>query len=50
MGARLLKIPEDVVASLRMPPDEIEDELHKSLALVLYPQGSGPLWHDSPAV
>jgi predicted HTH domain antitoxin len=39
MGARSLKIPEDVVASLRIPPDELEDELHKELALVLYQRG-----------
>ncbi len=39
MGARLLKIPEDVVASLRIPPDELEDELHKELALALYQRG-----------
>jgi predicted HTH domain antitoxin len=39
MGARLLKIPEDVVASLRIPPDELEDELHKELALALYKRG-----------
>jgi len=39
MGARLLIIPEDVVASLRIPPDELEDELHKELALALYQRG-----------
>jgi predicted HTH domain antitoxin len=39
MGARSLKIPEDVVASLRIPPGGLEDELHKELALVLYQRG-----------
>ena len=38
-GVRLLIIPEDDVASLRIPPDELEDELHKVLALALYQHG-----------
>jgi hypothetical protein len=38
MGVRSLKIPEDM-ASLRIPPDELEDELHKELALALYQRG-----------
>ena len=39
MGARSLKLPEDVVASLRIPPGGLEDELHKELALALYQRG-----------
>lgn len=39
MCARLLKIPEDVEASLRIPLGGLEDELHKELALALYPRG-----------
>jgi predicted HTH domain antitoxin len=39
MGACVLKIPEDIVAALRIPPDEVEDELHKELALALYQRG-----------
>ncbi len=39
MGARMLKIPEDIVAALRIPPNEMEDELHKELALALYQRG-----------
>lgn len=39
MGARVLKIPEDIVAALRIPPDEIEGQLHKELALALYQRG-----------
>lgn len=39
MGARVLKIPEDIVAALRIPPDEIEEQLHKELALALYQRG-----------
>ena len=43
MGARLLKIPADVVSSLHIPSEELEDELHKELhkelALALYPRG-----------
>ena len=39
MGARSLKIPEDVVASRHIPPDELEDVLHKELALALYQRG-----------
>ena len=42
MGARVLKIPEDIVAALRIPPDEVEDELNKELALALYQRGMLP--------
>ena len=31
-----LAIPDDVVSALRLPPDEIEAELRKELALSLY--------------
>jgi predicted HTH domain antitoxin len=39
MGTRTLKIPEDVINSLRMPPDDVEAELYKELALALYQRG-----------
>ena len=39
MGARTLKIPEDVVNALRVPPDDVEAELYKELALALYQRG-----------
>ena len=39
MGARTLKIPEDVVNALRVPPDDVETELYKELALALYQRG-----------
>jgi predicted HTH domain antitoxin len=31
-----LRIPREVVAALRFPPDEVETELRKELALALY--------------
>jgi hypothetical protein len=34
-----LKIPGDVVDALRLPPDEVDAELHKELALALYQRG-----------
>ena len=34
-----LKIPGDVVETLRFPPDEMEKELRKELALALYQRG-----------
>ena len=34
-----LKIPKDVIDSLRLPPDEVEKELKKELALALYQRG-----------
>ena len=34
-----MKIPEDVMAALRLPPDEVEVELRKELALALYQRG-----------
>jgi predicted HTH domain antitoxin len=39
MGARTLKIPEEIVNSLRVPPEDIESELYKELALALYQRG-----------
>jgi predicted HTH domain antitoxin len=42
MGGRVLKIPEDIVAALRIPPAEVEDELNKELALALYQRGMLP--------
>ncbi len=42
MGARTLKIPEDVVNALRIPPDDVEAELYKELALALYHRGVLP--------
>ena len=35
----ILKIPEDVMDALRLPPDEVETELRKELALALYQRG-----------
>jgi predicted HTH domain antitoxin len=35
----MLKIPGDVVETLRFPPDEMERELRKELALALYQRG-----------
>lgn len=34
-----MKIPKDVVESLRLPPDEAKKELGKELALALYERG-----------
>ena len=34
-----LEIPDDVVSALRLPPDKIESELRKELALALYQRG-----------
>jgi predicted HTH domain antitoxin len=36
---RILKIPGDVMEALRLPPDEVEAELRKELALALYQRG-----------
>jgi len=35
----ILKIPGDVMEALRLPPDEVETELRKELALALYQRG-----------
>ena len=36
MAKLVLEIPEDVRIALRLPPDEVEQELRKELALALY--------------
>ncbi|MBU6402063.1 MAG: UPF0175 family protein [Verrucomicrobia bacterium] len=36
MTKMTLVVPDDVVAALRLPPDEIESALHQELALALY--------------
>jgi len=36
MGKLVLEIPDDVRAALRLPPDELERELRKELAVGLY--------------
>jgi hypothetical protein len=36
---RILKIPVDIMDALRLPPDEVEAELRKELALALYQRG-----------
>ncbi|NOZ57987.1 MAG: UPF0175 family protein [Euryarchaeota archaeon] len=35
----VLRIPGDVVENLRLPPENIEEELKRELALVLYQRG-----------
>ncbi len=35
----ILKLPGDVMDALRLPPDDVEAELHKELALALYLRG-----------
>lgn len=39
MGVHVLKIPAEVVNALRLPPDEIDEELLKELSLALYGRG-----------
>ena len=39
MSARTLKIPEEIINALRIPPDDVEAELYKELALALYQRG-----------
>ncbi len=39
MGARTLKIPEEIVNALRIPPDDVEEELYRELAIALYQRG-----------
>lgn len=36
----VLRIPEDVIEALRLPPEDIEKELKKELALVLDQRGA----------
>lgn len=40
MSQLILKIPGDVVDALRLPPDEVDAELRKELALALYQRGA----------
>ena len=39
MSVKTLEIPEEIVNALRVPPDDIEAELYKELALALYQRG-----------
>lgn len=34
-----LEIPEDILSALNLPPDEVEQELRKELAIALYARG-----------
>lgn len=43
MGAIQLEIPEEVLQSLKLPPEEIKEALRKELALALYQRGILPL-------
>jgi hypothetical protein len=52
---RVLKIPGDVMEALRLPPDEVETELRKELALyqrgvLSFRQSMCPCWDDSLGV
>lgn len=38
-GKVQLEIPEGVVRALELPPDEVQEELRKELALALYERG-----------
>ncbi len=35
----VLRIPKDVIEALRLPPEDMEKELKKELALILYQRG-----------
>ena len=48
MGARILKIPEEIVNALRIPPDDVEEELYKELAIFV--KSLCPLRLDPPSV
>ena len=39
MPKLVLEVPEEVRRALRLPPDEVEGELRKELALALYQRG-----------
>jgi predicted HTH domain antitoxin len=43
MAKLILEVPEEVQAALRLPPDEMERELRKELALALYQRRVLPL-------
>lgn len=40
MAAFTVDLPDDIVASLRLPPGEVASELRKELALALYARGA----------
>jgi predicted HTH domain antitoxin len=42
MAQLMIKIPEEVLQVLRLPPDEAEAEVRKELALALYARGILP--------
>ncbi|MCD4809925.1 MAG: UPF0175 family protein [Methanosarcinales archaeon] len=39
MGTLILEIPDDIADAIRLPPKEVNRELHKELALALYQRG-----------
>ncbi len=39
MSKILIEIPEEVYSAIRLPPDEVEAELRKELAIALYQRG-----------
>lgn len=39
MDTLVLTIPSDIVDAIRLPPAEVDKELHKELALALYQRG-----------
>ncbi|MCD4843081.1 MAG: UPF0175 family protein [Methanosarcinales archaeon] len=39
MSTLILKIPDDIVDAIRLPPAEVDRELHKELGLALYQRG-----------
>lgn len=39
MSALTLKIPNDIVDAIHLPPGELDQELHKELSLALYQRG-----------
>jgi hypothetical protein len=44
MSVRTLKIPEEIVNALKLPPDDMGTELCKELALALYERGMLSFW------
>lgn len=40
MAAVRVEIPEEVLRALKLPPEEVEEELRKELALALYARGA----------
>jgi predicted HTH domain antitoxin len=39
MSKTLIEIPDEVRSAIRLPPDEVEAELRKELAIALYQRG-----------